>query len=779
MLLLACATGYADAQNRTVNAEPGGVMNTSDDSYGFKQARDDLLAGEVMGVAYSGFRDGQHPDRGDGAVNPDRSEITEDLDILLRHGFRLLRLYDSGENSELALQLIRERQLPIKVLLGMWVKAEVSNHEGCPWCKEPIPPATLAENVQINSAEISRGIKLANEYSDIVVAVNVGNEALVDWNDHMLTIESVIGYVRRVKEAIAQPVTVADNYLWWAREGSALAVEVDFIGVHSYPAWEHKTIDEGLAFTIENIELVRDAIPGVPIVVLEAGWATTAVEFPAQASEANQRRYFNELERWARATNTTVFFFEAFDEAWKGDPGKLEGAEKHWGLFRADRTPKEVMLGAPAPLYEDGAVVWALNVGGAEQLGIDRVRYAADRIVGGGGEIGVLEAVEGTQDSEIYKSYRRGELHIRRPLANGSYDISFHFVEPDDIGAGERVFDVLAQGRKVITALDVYAVRGNQRRSALRYTVTEVVVTDGQLDIRLKGLEGEPVLSAFVVRDRTVSARNWELSWSDEFQYTGAPDPEKWQIELWDANQVNNEDQAYTDREKNVRVDGSKLILEAHRESYGTASYTSARLHSLGKGDFLYGRADFRARLPAGQGTWAALWMLPSDPYRHATNCGTGVEWNGNPLCDAWPNSGEIDIMEHVGYDMNRVHATVHNQSFYGGGREQRTGTVEVSHPDSEFHVYSMVWTPEHITVYVDGSPYYTYFNDGTGWRSWPYDQPFHIIMNLAIGGWWGRAGGPVDNDIFPTRMEVDYVRVFREPGSEMKVWSGEPVSTE
>ena len=217
-------------------------MRTPGDTTAFHQASIDLLAGEVMGIAYSGFRQGQYPDRGDGAVNPDSAEINEDLDILLRHGFRLLRLYDSGENSEVVLKLIRERQLPIKVLLGMWTKAEVSNHEGCPWCEEPITPETLAENARMNDAEVARGIKLANEYTDIVVAVNVGNEALVDWNDHMLTLDSAIEYVRRVKAAIVQPVTVADNYLWWVKDGSALAAEVDFIGVHSYPLWEHKTI---------------------------------------------------------------------------------------------------------------------------------------------------------------------------------------------------------------------------------------------------------------------------------------------------------------------------------------------------------------------------------------------------------------------------------------------------------------------------------------------------------------------------------------------------------
>ena len=171
----------------------------------------------------------------------------------------------------------------------------------------------------------------------------VGNEALVDWNDHMVPLESVINYVRLVKAAIDQPVTVADNYEWWIRDGAPLAAEVDFLGIHTYPAWEEKTIDEALAYTIENMERVHAALPDSPFAILEAGWATVAIEFGDRANEDNQKRYYSELTEWATATNTTVFFFEAYDEPWKGDPNVPLGAEKHWGLFNVDRTPKRVM----------------------------------------------------------------------------------------------------------------------------------------------------------------------------------------------------------------------------------------------------------------------------------------------------------------------------------------------------------------------------------------------------------------------------------------------------
>ena len=310
----------------------------------YRQMSSELLNGQIMAVAYSGFREGQHPDRGDGAVNPDDEQIFEDLNILAAHQFNLIRIYDAGENSATTLRLIQQHRLPIKVVLGIWLKAEVSNHEGCTWLEAPIPAGDLVANKLSNAAEIDRGVNLAKQFSDIVIAVNVGNEALVEWNDHMVTLSSMINYVRRVKERIKQPVTVADNYLWWIRDGSPLAAEVDFIGVHSYPIWENKTIDQALAYTMKNIEDVHNALPDKPIVVLEGGWATTASEFSEQASEANQTRYFQEVAKWAKDKNITFMFFEAFDEPWKGNPDNPEGAEKHWGLFKVNRTPKQVML---------------------------------------------------------------------------------------------------------------------------------------------------------------------------------------------------------------------------------------------------------------------------------------------------------------------------------------------------------------------------------------------------------------------------------------------------
>lgn len=163
---------------------------------------------------------------------------------------------------------------------------------------------------------------------------------LLTGTTHKVNADTIIAYVKKVKQAISQQVTVADNYKWWADNGALLALEVDFISIHTYPVWEGKDISEGLSYTLENIQEVKKSLPGVPIVITEAGWATTGSEFGNRAGEEKQRQYYKELMRFAKKSNITTFFFEAFDEDWKGDPNNPLGAEKHWGLFTVDRKPK-------------------------------------------------------------------------------------------------------------------------------------------------------------------------------------------------------------------------------------------------------------------------------------------------------------------------------------------------------------------------------------------------------------------------------------------------------
>ncbi len=409
---------------------------------------------------------------------------------------------------------------------------------------------------------------------------------------------------------------------------------------------------------------------------------------------------------------------------------------------------------------------WAVNVGGAGYTAADGTVYNAEEFVSGG-EIHTLDNVLGSQDSALYLSYREGDIRIDRPLANGTYDLTFHFAEPADIGGRERLFDAHVNGRRVVRDIDVVSWRDGKTRSALTVTVPNVEVAEERLEIRFTATERQPVLSALAVQRKQVRSDGWQLVWSDEFDVDGDPDPERWNVEEWPARKVNDEDQAYTSRPRNVRVENGHLVIEAHKEDFEEAFYTSARLQSQGKGDFLYGRFEIRAKLPRGQGTWPAIWMLPSDPFRYATLCGEGTDWQGNPDCDAWPNSGEIDIMEHVGYQMGHVHGTVHNEAYYWAKWEQRKGRIILDDVDRAFRVYALEWTPDRIDIFVDDTLYFTYVNENDGWCSWPYDHPFHLILNVAVGGMWGRAGGPIDDSVFPQKMLVDYVRIFRRAGDE------------
>jgi len=404
---------------------------------------------------------------------------------------------------------------------------------------------------------------------------------------------------------------------------------------------------------------------------------------------------------------------------------------------------------------------WAINVGGPAYDAIDGAHYLAEESVEGG-VLGTMEKVKGSQDALLYKTFRSGDVTVMQAMAKGHYDVTFHFAEPDEIGPRERIFDVYAEGELVIDDLDVMLLRDGKVISGLSVTIPNVEVTDGELNVRFEASAGEPMLSALLVRPATPRDDAWQLVWSDEFEGNEIDDT-KWSPNIWAPRKVNDEDQAYTPREKNLRLEDGNLVIEAHLEDYEGGKYTSGRLHSDGKGDFLYGRFEVRAKLPSGQGTWPAIWMLPSDPFTYATKCSSG-DWQGSTECDAWPNSGEMDIMEHVGYQMNHVHGTVHTKAYYWVMWEQRKGRILLDDVDKNFHVYAMEWSPEKVDVFVDDTLYFTYINENTGWEAWPFDKPFHLILNIAVGGAWGRAGGPIDDSVFPQQMLIDYVRVYEAP---------------
>ena len=411
----------------------------------------------------------------------------------------------------------------------------------------------------------------------------------------------------------------------------------------------------------------------------------------------------------------------------------------------------------------DASVSWAVNIGGPAHLGADGINYLSDNPTSKVG-VGHIESISGAQDDFVYQTYRVGELSLRHPVDNGVYSVTFKFAEPHDVAIGARVFDTIVNGQKVLDNLDVRLARDGNTHASLDRTVPDVRVENGIMDIALKAVVGDPILSGLVVRKIQDNSVGWNMVWGDEFnQDSAALDETKWNFDIWPARKVNDEDQAYTSRQKNVRVENGRLILEAHLEEYDDAQFTSGRVHSAGKGDMLYGRAEIRAKLPAGQGTWSALWMLPTDPFKYATTCNAGEDWQGSDDCDAWPNSGEIDIMEHVGYDMNRVHGTVHTKAYYWVNGKQRKATIEASPVDQQFHVYAIEWSPERIDIFMDDILYFTYLNESEGWQAWPFDHPYHLVLNLAVGGAWGRAGGPIDKSLFPTQLEIDFVRVYEK----------------
>ncbi len=248
-----------------------------------------------------------------------------------------------------------------------------------------------------------------------------------------------------------------------------------------------------------------------------------------------------------------------------------------------------------------------------------------------------------------------------------------------------------------------------------------------------------------VVVSIIASAQAKKLVWSEEFDYSGLPDSTKWGYDIGGHGWGNNELQYYTQsRIENVQVKDGKLIIQARKEDYNGARYTSTRLISKNKGDWQYGRIDVRAKLPLGKGIWPAIWMLPT-------------KW----AYGGWPHSGDIDIMENVGYMPDSVFGTVHTGAFNHAIDTNKTGSIFLKDLSSAFHEYSIEWTKDKIQFLIDGRQYHAFDNNKTGSAAWPFDQAFHLLLNVAVGGNWGGKYG-VDDAIFPQVMEVDYVRVYQ-----------------
>ncbi|MBE0662895.1 MAG: glycosyl hydrolase [Bacteroidales bacterium] len=287
-------------------------------------------------ICYSGFRQGQHP----GGIYPSYEQVKEDL--LLLHGhWKYLRLFDCDQHAETVLDVINKEKLDFRLMLGAYIGAEMNNFN-CPWNGGVYSEERLELNRVHNQNSINRLIELANQYPDLIFSASVGNEACVEWTDHFVPERKVLNFVKQVKGKIQQPVTFCENYVAWLVKLGKVAAEVDFISIHTYPVWEYKHINDALDYTKENYYSVVKKYPDKPVVITEAGWATSSNGrgiHPENVNEEYQKMYFEMLMDWTEKEGIPTFFFEAFDETWKGSPEPLE-PEKHWGLFKIDRTQK-------------------------------------------------------------------------------------------------------------------------------------------------------------------------------------------------------------------------------------------------------------------------------------------------------------------------------------------------------------------------------------------------------------------------------------------------------
>ena len=250
--------------------------------------------------------------------------------------------------------------------------------------------------------------------------------------------------------------------------------------------------------------------------------------------------------------------------------------------------------------------------------------------------------------------------------------------------------------------------------------------------------------------------KGYVLAFADEFDGQGLPDPAKWAYDTHRNKQgwYNQEKQYYAAaRSENSRVENGHLIIEARTETldralypdWGGQGYTSARLLTQGRASWTYGFFEIRAKLPCGTGTWPAIWMLPEDP------------------AVKWPEGGEIDIMEHVGFAPGEVNQTVHTKAFNFGQGSQKTTKFQVPKACDAMHRYQLLWTPNFVLMGVDDQPKFMFKKLRSDRARWPFDKPMHLILNIAVGGTWGGQKG-ISAAAFPARMEVDYVRVYQLP---------------
>lgn len=290
-------------------------------------------------IAYGPHRDGQQPN----GPSPTRAQLREDLRIMGAH-WHLLRIYGAVGLPDTLFDLIRREHFATKVMLGVWIQPE-AKRDSTGAVIEDRPEARAS-----NRREIDAAVRLARAYPDVVAAIAVGNETLVSWSANRVPPAMLTGYIREVRARTRVPVTTADDLNWWnVPESRAVAREVDFVTTHLHPLWAGQVLDTALAWTQAHYAQVRAMHPDRAVVIGETGWATGRMTtgeqgtlMKAPAGEDEQKRFCDAAAAWIRREKIPTFFFEAFDENWKGSANP-DDAEKHWGFYRADRTPKKVV----------------------------------------------------------------------------------------------------------------------------------------------------------------------------------------------------------------------------------------------------------------------------------------------------------------------------------------------------------------------------------------------------------------------------------------------------
>lgn len=282
----------------------------------------------TRGISYGPFREGQAP----GGPSPTAAQILEDLQILDPE-WEMIRVYASTGPTEAILRTVRDEGIGLKVMVGAWIDPD---------------------DEEANAEQVSELIRLANAYPGVVHAVSVGNESQVDWSAHRSPRDKLIGYLREVRGAVEQPVTTADDYNFWNKpEAQEVAAEVDFLLLHAYAMWNQQSLQDAVAWTDATVTSIRGFHPELPLVIGETGWATELnpegheVQYiKAPAGEAEQKQFFEAFSAWAEEKEVPHFYFEAFDEPWKGSDDPRE-VEKHWGIYHVDRTPKAAAAELP------------------------------------------------------------------------------------------------------------------------------------------------------------------------------------------------------------------------------------------------------------------------------------------------------------------------------------------------------------------------------------------------------------------------------------------------